>query len=181
MFIRTQIKPFCHCRRTSCSVFALCCRRRCTPCHDTFFIITRCLIRCGSCCISIFSCSELHFHHPMSEPDSDFDSGLGSDFDSVPDSAPILLSGSALVSAVNLPLIDLPMSYHLHNTIRYVCVLFFRKSAVRHSHSIHFCMAMLFLTTDCLSLQRDCRENQRIVRTENNYTGQTQNHLSPPF
>ena len=76
----------------------------------------------------------------MSEPDPDFDSGLGSDFDSVPDfvpdSAPVLLSGSAPVSAVNLPLIDLPMSYHLHNTIRYAYVLFFRKSAVRHSNSI---------------------------------------------
>ena len=53
----------------------------------------------------------------MSEPDSDFDSH----------SVPVLLSGSAPVSAVNLPLIDLPMSYHLHNTIRYVYVLFFRK------------------------------------------------------
>ena len=76
----------------------------------------------------------------MSEPDPDFDSGLGSDFDSVPDfvpdSAPVLLSGSAPVSAVSLPLIDLPMSYHLHNTIRYAYVLFFRKSAVRHSNSI---------------------------------------------
>lgn len=76
----------------------------------------------------------------MSEPDSDFDSNPGSDFDSVPDfvpdSAPVLLSGSAPVSAVNLPLIDLPMSYHLHNTIRYAYVLFFRKSAVRHSNSI---------------------------------------------
>lgn len=65
----------------------------------------------------------------MSEPDSDFDSDPGSDFDSVPDfvpdSAPVLLSGSAPVSAVNLPLIDLPMSYHLHNTIRYAYVLFF--------------------------------------------------------
>ena len=62
----------------------------------------------------------------MSEPDPDFDSDPGSDFDSVPDfvpnSAPVLLSGSAPVSAVDLPLIDLPMSYHLHNTIRYVCV-----------------------------------------------------------
>ena len=76
----------------------------------------------------------------MSEPDSDFCSVLGSDSDSVPDfvpdSAPVLLSGSAPVSAVDLPLIDLPMSYHLHNTIRYVYVLFFRKSAVRHSNSI---------------------------------------------
>lgn len=76
----------------------------------------------------------------MSEPDPDFDSDPGSDFDSVPDfvpnSVPVLLSGSTPVSAVDLPLIDLPMSYHLHNTIRYVCVLFFRKSAVRHSNSI---------------------------------------------
>ena len=76
----------------------------------------------------------------MSDPDPDFDSGLDSDFDSVPDfipnSAPVLLSGSAPVSAVSLPLIDLPMSYHLHNTIRYVYVLFFRKSAVRHLNSI---------------------------------------------
>ena len=58
----------------------------------------------------------------MSEPDPG--SGLGSVPDFVPD------------SAVSLPLIDLPMSYHLHNTIRYVYVLFFRKSAVRHSNSI---------------------------------------------
>ena len=76
----------------------------------------------------------------MSDPDPDFDSGLDSDFDSAPDfvpnSAPVLLSGSAPLSAVNLPLIDLPMYYRLHNTIRYVCVLFFRKSAVRHSNSI---------------------------------------------
>lgn len=76
----------------------------------------------------------------MSEPDPDFDSDPGSDFDSVPDfvpnSAPVLLSSSAPLSAVNLPLIDLPMSYRLHNTIRYVCVLFFLKSAVRHSNSI---------------------------------------------
>ena len=71
----------------------------------------------------------------MSEPDPDFDSDSGSDFDSVPDfvpnSAPVLLSGSAPLSAVDLPLIDLPMSYRLHNTIRYVCVLFFRKSAAQ--------------------------------------------------
>lgn len=76
----------------------------------------------------------------MSDPDPDFDSGLDSDFDSAPDfvpnSAPVLLSGSAPLSAVNLPLINLPMYYRLHNTIRYVCVLFFRKSAVRHSNSI---------------------------------------------
>lgn len=76
----------------------------------------------------------------MSDPDPDFDSGLDSDFDSAPDfvpnSTPVLLSGSAPLSAVNLPLIDLPMYYRLHNTIRYVCVLFFRKSAVRHSNSI---------------------------------------------
>ena len=76
----------------------------------------------------------------MSEPDPDFDSGLDSDFDSVPDfvpdSAPVLLSGPAPMPAVNLPLIALPMSYRLHNTIRYVCVLFFRKSTVRHSNSI---------------------------------------------
>lgn len=76
----------------------------------------------------------------MSESDPDFDSDPDSCLDSVPDfvpdSAPVLLSGSAPVSAVNLPLIDLPLSYHLHNTIRYVYVLFFRKSAVRHSNSI---------------------------------------------
>ena len=78
----------------------------------------------------------------MPEPDSDFDSdpGSGLDSDSVPDSvpnsAPVLLSDSAPVSAVNLPLIDLPMSYHLHNTIQYVYVLFFHKSAVRHLNSI---------------------------------------------
>ena len=78
----------------------------------------------------------------MYEPEPDFDSDPGSGLDSdsvpdfVPDSAPVLLSGSAPVSAVDLPLIDLPMSYHLHNTIRYVYVLFFRKSAVRHSNSI---------------------------------------------
>ena len=70
----------------------------------------------------------------MSEPDPG--SGLDSVPDFVPDSAPVLLSGSAPVSAVSLPLIDLPMSYHLHNTIRYAYVLFFRKSAVRHSNSI---------------------------------------------
>ena len=70
----------------------------------------------------------------MSEPDPG--SGLDSVTDFVPDSAPVLLSGSAPVSAVSLPLIDLPMSYHLHNTIRYAYVLFFRKSAVRHSNSI---------------------------------------------
>lgn len=64
----------------------------------------------------------------MSDPDPDFDSGLDSDFDSAPDfvpnSAPVLLSGSAPLSAVNLPLIDLPMYYRLHNTIRYVCSVF---------------------------------------------------------
>ena len=62
-----------------------------------------------------------------------------------------------------------------------MCVFCFSASQLSVTRIAFFCMAMLFLTTDCLSLQRDCRENQRIDRTENNYTGQTQNHLSPPF